>query len=172
MERAAGECRVVEYPTGACRRSALARGLGRGLLLSLGFSMAGCADIFEIVDDVRSQHGSRARDRDERQACAPHGFDAEGADVVIDPGVEFQRIGMSILRVRIPYDPAEFELEVPSAQRAVSLGATVMASPWTPPPSLKTNGDPVGGTLPPESARPRRALGAPARRSAHRSVIL
>src|SRR5262245_36358772 len=68
----------------------------------------------------------------------------EQVDTAFGTGPE--QIGMSILRVRVPYDPAEFELEVPAALRAVALGATVMASPWTPPPALKSNGDPVGGT--------------------------
>jgi O-glycosyl hydrolase len=61
------------------------------------------------------------------------------------------QIGMSILRVRVPYDPLEFALEVPAAARAVSLGAKVIASPWTPPPSLKTNGDIIGGELRPDA---------------------
>jgi glucuronoarabinoxylan endo-1,4-beta-xylanase len=57
------------------------------------------------------------------------------------------QIGMSLLRVRVPYDPEQFALEVPSAARAVELGATVIASPWTPPAALKSNGDIVGGSL-------------------------
>lgn len=61
------------------------------------------------------------------------------------------QIGMSILRVRVPYDPEQFALEVPSAARAVGLGATVIASPWTPPVALKSSGDIVGGSLLPES---------------------
>jgi glucuronoarabinoxylan endo-1,4-beta-xylanase len=61
------------------------------------------------------------------------------------------QIGMSILRVRIPYDAADFPLEVPSAVRATQLGAKVIASPWTPPPELKSNGDIIGGSLNVES---------------------
>jgi glucuronoarabinoxylan endo-1,4-beta-xylanase len=57
------------------------------------------------------------------------------------------QIGMSLLRVRVPYDAEQFGLEVPSAARAVELGATVIASPWTPPAALKSNGDIVGGSL-------------------------
>jgi O-glycosyl hydrolase len=57
------------------------------------------------------------------------------------------QIGMSLLRVRVPYDPAEFELEVPTARHAVALGARVIASPWSPPAALKTNGDVIGGEL-------------------------
>jgi glucuronoarabinoxylan endo-1,4-beta-xylanase len=61
------------------------------------------------------------------------------------------QIGMSILRVRVPYDPAAFELEVPTAAHAVALGARVIASPWTPPASLKSNADIIGGELLPEA---------------------
>lgn len=60
------------------------------------------------------------------------------------------QLGLTLLRVRVPYDPTQFELEVPAAARAVSLGATVIASPWTPPPEWKTSGDIVGGELLPE----------------------
>lgn len=60
------------------------------------------------------------------------------------------QLGLTILRVRVPYDPTQFELEVPAAARAVALGATVIASPWTPPPEWKTSGDIVGGSLLPE----------------------
>jgi glucuronoarabinoxylan endo-1,4-beta-xylanase len=69
----------------------------------------------------------------------------EQVDTAFGTGPE--HIGMSILRVRVPYDPAEFELEVPAAARAVALGAKVIASPWTPPPALKSNADIVGGEL-------------------------
>lgn len=57
------------------------------------------------------------------------------------------QIGMTILRIRVPFDPAQFHLEVPTAQRAIALGARVIASPWTPPPLMKSNNNIVGGTL-------------------------
>ncbi|HMA93841.1 MAG TPA: hypothetical protein VKP30_14220 [Polyangiaceae bacterium] len=57
------------------------------------------------------------------------------------------QIGMSILRVRIPYDETKFKLEVPTAKHAVALGAKVFATPWTPPAKLKTNNNTVGGRL-------------------------
>jgi glucuronoarabinoxylan endo-1,4-beta-xylanase len=61
------------------------------------------------------------------------------------------QLGLSILRVRIPFNSDQFAAEVPTAQRAVALGAKVMASPWTPPANLKTNNDTVGGELARES---------------------
>jgi O-glycosyl hydrolase len=60
-----------------------------------------------------------------------------------DPG----QIGFSILRVRIPFDALNFDQEVPAAVRAKSHGAIVIASPWTPPPEMKTNNNIIGGRL-------------------------
>jgi O-glycosyl hydrolase len=57
------------------------------------------------------------------------------------------QIGLSLLRVRVPFDNTKFELEVPTALRAVSHGVTVFASPWSPPIALKTNNALAGGTL-------------------------
>jgi glucuronoarabinoxylan endo-1,4-beta-xylanase len=59
------------------------------------------------------------------------------------------QIGFTILRLRIPYNDneSEFSANVPAAKLAESLGAIVIASPWTPPPSLKTNNNIVGGSL-------------------------
>jgi glucuronoarabinoxylan endo-1,4-beta-xylanase len=58
-------------------------------------------------------------------------------------------LGFSILRLRIPFDASasEFGANIPVAQMAQSLGAIVFASPWTPPPALKSNNNIVGGRL-------------------------
>ncbi len=58
-------------------------------------------------------------------------------------------LGFSILRLRIPFtdDVNEFNPQLQVAQLAQSFGAIVFASPWTPPPSMKSNNDIVGGTL-------------------------
>jgi O-glycosyl hydrolase len=61
------------------------------------------------------------------------------------------QLGLSILRIGISQNPDDFVREVPTAQHAVALGAQVMATPWTPPPNLKTNNDVVGGELAPEN---------------------
>jgi glucuronoarabinoxylan endo-1,4-beta-xylanase len=62
------------------------------------------------------------------------------------------QIGMSILRIRVPYDSSKFNLEVPTAQLVQSLGVTtIFASPWSPPPSMKSNNNIVGGILNPSS---------------------
>jgi glucuronoarabinoxylan endo-1,4-beta-xylanase len=59
------------------------------------------------------------------------------------------QLGFSILRLRIPYteNPSEFAAQVPTAKLAQSLGALVFASPWTPPPEMKSNNNIVGGVL-------------------------
>ncbi|MFH0992450.1 MAG: FlgD immunoglobulin-like domain containing protein [bacterium] len=59
------------------------------------------------------------------------------------------QIGFSILRLRVPYDPSgtAFSMQIPTAKLAQSLGAIVFASPWTPPPAMKSNNNIVGGTL-------------------------
>ncbi len=57
------------------------------------------------------------------------------------------QLDLSILRLGISYDPADFPIELPTAQRAVSLGARIFATPWTPPPELKSNQDIVSGEL-------------------------
>ncbi|MGA9364203.1 MAG: hypothetical protein WBW16_07525 [Bacteroidota bacterium] len=57
------------------------------------------------------------------------------------------QIGMSILRIRVPYDSSESGLEVPTAKKAYLLGAIIIASPWTPPAWMKSSNNIVGGTL-------------------------
>ena len=59
------------------------------------------------------------------------------------------QLGFTILRLRVPYtdNVSDFSAQVPTAKLAQSLGAIVFASPWTPPPAMKSNNNIVGGTL-------------------------
>jgi glucuronoarabinoxylan endo-1,4-beta-xylanase len=59
------------------------------------------------------------------------------------------QLGFTILRLRVPYDTSlgSFKMQLPTAKLAQSLGAIVFASPWTPPPSMKSNNNIIGGTL-------------------------
>ncbi len=59
------------------------------------------------------------------------------------------QIGLSILRLRVPYHLTEtsMSIQIPTAKLAQSLGAIVFASPWTPPAAMKTNNNIVGGEL-------------------------
>ena len=57
------------------------------------------------------------------------------------------QLGFSILRLRIPPDSTQFSINFPSAQAAAGMGATLIASPWSPPAWMKTNNNTVGGSL-------------------------
>jgi glucuronoarabinoxylan endo-1,4-beta-xylanase len=55
-------------------------------------------------------------------------------------------VGLSIIRLRI--DPnRNWNDELQNAKKAVARGAIVMATPWTPPASMKTSNNVVGGSL-------------------------
>jgi glucuronoarabinoxylan endo-1,4-beta-xylanase len=59
-------------------------------------------------------------------------------------------LGLSICRVRI--DPSgAWDQEIANAKAAQARGAIVFASPWSPPPHLKSNNDPIGGYLLPQN---------------------
>jgi glucuronoarabinoxylan endo-1,4-beta-xylanase len=57
------------------------------------------------------------------------------------------QIGLSIIRVRVPETVARFPVSVAAAARASQLGALIMATPWSPPVAMKSNGALVGGEL-------------------------
>jgi glucuronoarabinoxylan endo-1,4-beta-xylanase len=57
------------------------------------------------------------------------------------------QLGLSIIRIRIPESQDRFGVSVAAASRAAQLGATVMATPWSPPANMKSNNDTVGGSL-------------------------
>ncbi len=46
------------------------------------------------------------------------------------------QIGMSILRIHVDENTGKWSKEVATAQRAIALGAIVIASPWNPPSSM------------------------------------
>jgi glucuronoarabinoxylan endo-1,4-beta-xylanase len=77
------------------------------------------------------------------------GFYAELTPEQVDTafGNEPGQIGMSIMRIRIPETENRFNVSVAAAARAVQLGATVMATPWSPPAEMKSNGSTVAGSL-------------------------
>jgi glucuronoarabinoxylan endo-1,4-beta-xylanase len=57
------------------------------------------------------------------------------------------QLGFTVLRIRVPSAQSEFPPQVPTARLAHSLGAVIIATPWSPPASMKTNNDIVGGEL-------------------------
>ncbi|MDZ7374777.1 MAG: T9SS type A sorting domain-containing protein [candidate division KSB1 bacterium] len=76
--------------------------------------------------------------------------DMTQADIQAAFGTDEGQIGLSILRLRVPSDPAQFALNYRTARAAYAMGVKLIATPWSPPPSLKTNGSIVGGRLKPE----------------------
>jgi glucuronoarabinoxylan endo-1,4-beta-xylanase len=60
------------------------------------------------------------------------------------------QLGLSVLRVRIAPDSLWSD-ELLNAQKAKQRGATIFATPWTPPAWMKTNNNVVGGELKPEN---------------------
>ncbi|WJV54348.1 glycoside hydrolase family 30 beta sandwich domain-containing protein [Prodigiosinella aquatilis] len=58
------------------------------------------------------------------------------------------QMGLSIMRMRIDPDSSHWNLQVASASKAYALGATLMATPWSPPAYMKSNNSLInGGTL-------------------------
>ncbi|PHN01625.1 glycoside hydrolase [Flavilitoribacter nigricans] len=64
--------------------------------------------------------------------------------------VDGDGLGLSIFRVRIASNPAEWPLILESVQEATRYGVKIQASPWSPPAELKSNGSEIGGYLLPE----------------------
>ena len=65
-----------------------------------------------------------------------------------------EQMGLSILRVRISPNSTDWSGwadEKANAQKAKARGAMILASPWSPPASMKTNNNVIGGELKPES---------------------
>lgn len=62
------------------------------------------------------------------------------------------QLGLSILRIRIdPGGASAWGTELGNARKAASHGAIVMATPWSPPASMKSNANTTGGSLNPSS---------------------
>jgi len=57
------------------------------------------------------------------------------------------QLGFSILRLRIPPNQNEWSAYVSTAKKAYDMGVKIIASPWSPPGSLKTNNSTVAGSL-------------------------
>jgi glucuronoarabinoxylan endo-1,4-beta-xylanase len=57
------------------------------------------------------------------------------------------QIGLTIMRIDVPPDSGDWSGELSAAQRAISNGAIVFATPWSPPASMKSNGSTIGGSL-------------------------
>jgi glucuronoarabinoxylan endo-1,4-beta-xylanase len=62
------------------------------------------------------------------------------------------QLGLSILRIRVsPSGSTDWGTELSNAKRVKAVGGIVMATPWSPPASMKTNNNTTGGELNPSS---------------------
>lgn len=57
------------------------------------------------------------------------------------------QLGFTILRLRVQPNSNEWSINVSTAKKAYDMGVTIIASPWSPPASMKTNNNLVGGEL-------------------------
>lgn len=73
--------------------------------------------------------------------------DMTAAEIQTAFGTGPGQIGFSLLRLRVPYLASDFGINVTTAQAAYGMGVTIFATPWTPPPEMKTSNDIVGGML-------------------------
>lgn len=73
--------------------------------------------------------------------------DMTRAEIQTAFGNGYGQLGLTILRLRISPDSTQFSANIPSAKLADSLGAIVIASPWTPPAWMKDNNNLVAGRL-------------------------
>lgn len=57
------------------------------------------------------------------------------------------QMGLSLMRMRIDPSSGNWSRQVPTAKLAKAKGVTLFATPWSPPASMKTNNNVVGGRL-------------------------
>ncbi|ACS85921.1 glycoside hydrolase family 30 protein [Musicola paradisiaca] len=60
-------------------------------------------------------------------------------------GNDTGQIGLSIMRIRIDPDSNKWNKQVSSARQVSTLGAKIMATPWTPPAYMKSNNSLING---------------------------
>jgi O-glycosyl hydrolase len=111
----------------------------------------------EITVDSGEQHQSIAGFGGMSNAWDSPALTADDIDALYGNG----GLGFNIFRIIVYHDPAQWGGLVETAKLAQGHGAFILASPWTPPPELKSNNSPVGGHLLPQNyARYAEHLGA------------
>lgn len=73
--------------------------------------------------------------------------DMTDAEIETAFGTGEGQLGFTILRLRVQPNSNEWNINVPTAKKAYDMGVTIIASPWSPPASMKTNNNLVGGEL-------------------------
>ncbi|MFY7909135.1 MAG: hypothetical protein ACOVO2_06265 [Emticicia sp.] len=66
-------------------------------------------------------------------------------------GLNENELGLSIFRVRIASNKAEWPIIIEAVKEANKNGVVVLACPWSPPPALKSNKSDIKGNLLPEN---------------------
>jgi glucuronoarabinoxylan endo-1,4-beta-xylanase len=61
------------------------------------------------------------------------------------------QLGLTLLRIRIAADANWRAIELANAQGAKARGAEILATPWSPPASMKTNASLISGSLKPDA---------------------
>lgn len=57
------------------------------------------------------------------------------------------QLGFSLLRLRIPPDSTQWNIDTATARKAYDMGVKIFATPWTPPAAMKSNNSTTGGEL-------------------------
>ena len=72
------------------------------------------------------------------------GYDLTEANIQTAFGNGENQLGLTVLRIFVNEDSSQWYRCIPAAKKAQALGATVFATPWNPPVSMRSNGG--GGT--------------------------
>ena len=72
------------------------------------------------------------------------GYDLTNDQIQTAFGTGANQLGLTVLRIYVNEDSSAWSRAIPTAKGAQSLGATVFATPWNPPASMRSNGSVVG----------------------------
>lgn len=73
--------------------------------------------------------------------------DMSDSEITTAFGTGNGQLGFTILRLRISPDSTQWISNVQTAKKAYDMGVKIIASPWTPPASMKSNNSLIGGEL-------------------------
>ena len=68
------------------------------------------------------------------------GYDLTNDQIQTAFGTGANQLGLTVLRIYVNEDSSAWSRAIPTAKGAQSLGATVFATPWNPPASMRSNG--------------------------------
>lgn len=113
-------------------------------------SSAGDAVVVDTTTEYQTIRGFGGMNHPEWQSYnaqngAPGDMTAEQVQTAFGNGAN--ELGLTVLRIFVSDDQNAWKNAIPTAKRAQALGATVFATPWNPPASMRSNGSggPTGG---------------------------